>query len=144
MRIEKRDFTVNGLTYTIRSATEQDAGELSALRLQIDGETENLDREKGEGYIDEAGFSELIRADAASSRNLFLVAVAEGQIVADRRVFALRRQPAEKIRAQGGVWRRSPASFLGIRHRETFVAGINRVGGSNRREKNGAARPGNE
>lgn len=81
MRIEKRDFTVNGLTYTIRSATEQDAGELSALRLQIDGETENLDREKGEDYIDEAGFSELIRADAASSRNLFLVAVAEGQIV---------------------------------------------------------------
>lgn len=52
MRINKQDFIVNGLTYTVRSAIDKDALALSELRLQIDGETENLDREKGEGYID--------------------------------------------------------------------------------------------
>lgn len=33
--------------WTIRSAEVADAGELSALRYQIDGETEYLDREQG-------------------------------------------------------------------------------------------------
>ncbi len=45
MIIDNREFHVNELTYTIRSATVNDAKELSVLRLQIDGETENLDRE---------------------------------------------------------------------------------------------------
>ncbi|GMA62045.1 hypothetical protein GCM10025859_24850 [Alicyclobacillus fastidiosus] len=49
--------------------------ELSELRLQIDGETENLDREKGEGFIDVPGFDNLIHMDTVSPRNLFLVAV---------------------------------------------------------------------
>lgn len=81
MRIDHQPFYVNGLHYTLRSATENDANELSALRVQIDGETENLDREKGEAFIDVPGFAHLIKTDTDRTRNLFLVAEAEGRIV---------------------------------------------------------------
>ena len=36
MKIDNQEFHVNGLTYTIRSAIENDAKGLSELRLQID------------------------------------------------------------------------------------------------------------
>ena len=67
--------------YTIRSAQESDAESLSELRVKIDGETENLDREKGEAFIDILGFREIIKFDSESLRNLFLVAVIHNQIV---------------------------------------------------------------
>ena len=82
MKIEPKQIAGKGLAYTIRSAAEEDASELVAVRLQIDGETENMDRERGEGFLDEAAFRELVRADSESERNLFLVAVANGRIVA--------------------------------------------------------------
>ncbi|MGG1661625.1 N-acetyltransferase family protein [Brevibacillus sp. NRS-1366] len=81
MLIDDQQFHVNGLTYTIRSANEKDAKELSALRMQIDGETENMDREKGEAFIDIPGFEQLIKTDTDSPRNIFLVAVALDRIV---------------------------------------------------------------
>ncbi|CCF12519.1 acetyltransferase family protein [Brevibacillus laterosporus GI-9] len=81
MIINKQEFDVKGLSYTIRSATETDAKALSKLRLQIDGETENLDREKGEAFIDPLGFEQLIKADTENKRNLFLVVVVHDQIV---------------------------------------------------------------
>lgn len=61
---------------------EKDAEALSELRLTIDGETENLDREKGEASIDTSGFKQLIIMDAGKPRNLFLVAIAHERIVA--------------------------------------------------------------
>ena len=82
MIINKQEFYVNGINYIIRSAMEKDAKELSELRLQIDGETENLDREKGEAFIDTLGFEKLIRTDTESSCNLFLVAEVNDKIVA--------------------------------------------------------------
>lgn len=81
MIVNKQEFCVNRLNYTVRSAVESDAKELSDLRLQIDGETENLDREKGEGFIDALGFEQLIKADTQNSRTLFLVAVVQDRIV---------------------------------------------------------------
>ncbi|KQY86550.1 GNAT family acetyltransferase [Paenibacillus sp. Root52] len=81
MLLEQQVFNVKGMNYSIRSAEEKDAGELSSLRVQIDGETENMDREQGEAYIDEAGFAGIIRVDAQKPRNLFLVAVVQGRIV---------------------------------------------------------------
>lgn len=81
MITNKKDFYVNGLNYEIRSAINKDAKDLSELRLQIDGETENLDREKGEGYIDISGFEQIIRTDTESTKNLFLVAVVHNKIV---------------------------------------------------------------
>jgi ribosomal protein S18 acetylase RimI-like enzyme len=80
MITNKQDFNVNGLQYTIRSAVNTDAKALSELRLHIDGETENLDREKGEAFIDIPGFEQLIRADTENSRNLFLVAEVQGRL----------------------------------------------------------------
>ncbi|GMA61020.1 hypothetical protein GCM10025859_14600 [Alicyclobacillus fastidiosus] len=41
----------------------------------------NLDREKGEGFIDVPGFENLIHTDTVSPRNLFLVAVNDNSIV---------------------------------------------------------------
>ncbi|WP_391121581.1 GNAT family N-acetyltransferase [Psychrobacillus sp. L3] len=81
MIINKQEFYVNGIKYSVRSAIEKDAKDLSELRLQIDGETENLDREKGEEFIDREGFEQLIKTDSEKSRNLFLVAVVHDRIV---------------------------------------------------------------
>ncbi|MED3553270.1 GNAT family N-acetyltransferase [Cytobacillus praedii] len=81
MLITKQEFEVNGVTYIIRSATAKDAQALSNLRVQIDGETENMDREKGEGFIDAVGFEKLIHTDTESYRNLFLVAEVRDRVV---------------------------------------------------------------
>ncbi|WP_339265466.1 GNAT family N-acetyltransferase [Paenibacillus sp. FSL R5-0470] len=81
MIIDQQIFSVRGIQYIIRSAIPTDAMTLSKLRVQIDGETENLDREPGEAFIDELGFKELIQSDSKEPRNLFLVAVVEDQIV---------------------------------------------------------------
>ncbi|WP_405173173.1 GNAT family N-acetyltransferase [Paenibacillus sp. FSL H8-0260] len=82
MIINPQTFTVNGIQYSIRSAASHDAKVLSELRVRIDGETENLDREPGEAFIDEKGFEQLIQADSEKNNNLFLVAVVDNQIVA--------------------------------------------------------------
>lgn len=81
MIINDKQFQAKGMHYSIRSATPSDAKELSELRLQLDGETENLDRESGEAFIDEAGFKQLIETDTTESKNLFLVAVVDNVIV---------------------------------------------------------------
>lgn len=78
---KKQEFVVNGLHYAIRSAVEKDAQALSEVRLQVDGETENLDREAGEAFLDAAGFEQIIKTDTMSPRNLFLVAVVDERIV---------------------------------------------------------------
>ncbi|MFY4774948.1 GNAT family N-acetyltransferase [Metabacillus sp. RGM 3146] len=81
MRINQKAFLVKDLRYIIRSAIEVDAKKMSEIRLEIDGETEYLDREKGEAYIDEAGFKQLIKDDTDSSGNLFLVVKVNKSIV---------------------------------------------------------------
>jgi ribosomal protein S18 acetylase RimI-like enzyme len=78
--LEAKQFSVRGLDYIIRSAVEQDAMDLSEVRLQIDGETENMDREQGEAFIDELGFKQLIKEDSEAQHNLFLVAEVNGRI----------------------------------------------------------------
>ena len=75
------EFQIRHLNYLIRSAKEEDAKSLSEVRLQIDGETENLDREQGEAYIDETGFKQLIKEDTKKIHNLFLVCEVNGRIV---------------------------------------------------------------
>ncbi|UJF27083.1 GNAT family N-acetyltransferase [Planococcus sp. 107-1] len=81
MRINSKELIVRGISYTIRSAEIQDARQLSEVRLQIDGETENMDREKGEAYIDCTGFEKIIEEDTQAPNHLFLVAEVDGAIV---------------------------------------------------------------
>lgn len=81
MKVNPKEFYINNLRYIVRSAIENDAKNLSEVRLQIDGETENLDREKGEAYIDESGFEQIIKDDTESVNNVFLVAEVNGRIV---------------------------------------------------------------
>ncbi|KEO76809.1 GNAT family N-acetyltransferase [Paenibacillus sp. FSL M8-0228] len=81
MKINQQEFDVQGMRYTVRSAMIQDAKNLSEIRLLIDGETENLDREKGEAFISTSGFEQLIETDTENNRNLFLVAVVHDKIV---------------------------------------------------------------
>ncbi|MEK3854325.1 GNAT family N-acetyltransferase [Cytobacillus sp. FSL H8-0458] len=80
MIIKPKQYIVKNVSYKIRSAVEEDAKELSKVRVQIDGETENMDREAGEAYIDETGFIELVKKDSISDRNIFLVAEVNGRI----------------------------------------------------------------
>lgn len=82
MIIEIKDINVKTLDYTIRLARIEDAAKLSELRLQIDGETENMNREQGEGYMDSRGFEELIKSDTESTKNIFLVTEIKNRIVA--------------------------------------------------------------
>jgi len=82
MIVEERKCLLKGLAYTVRSARAEDAAALSEVRLRIDGETEHMDREAGEAYMDAAAFERLILEDRARERNLFLVAETEdGRIV---------------------------------------------------------------
>ncbi|MGR3778631.1 GNAT family N-acetyltransferase [Bacillus paramycoides] len=81
MIIKEQKFCINGLEYTIRPAAKQDADQLSRIRVQIDGETENMDREQGEGYIDTIGFQQIIKTDSEKMKNLFLVAEVHNHIV---------------------------------------------------------------
>ncbi|MFF2879117.1 GNAT family N-acetyltransferase [Gottfriedia sp. NPDC057991] len=81
MKIQPQIFTENGLQSIIRHAVLTDAKQLSSLRVQIDGETENLDREAGEGFIDPKGFEQLIISDTETIKNLFLVAEVQDKII---------------------------------------------------------------
>ncbi|AEW55828.1 Acetyltransferase, GNAT family [Bacillus cereus F837/76] len=81
MIIKGQEFHINRLTYTIRSAAETDAEQLSEIRVQIDRETENMDREAGEGFINKIGFQNIIKTDSEESKNLFLVAEVHNRIV---------------------------------------------------------------
>lgn len=81
MLIREKEFNIKNLDYKIRSAVEMDAEALSDLRLQIDGETENLDREPGEAFIGPEGFQAIIKADSESARNIFLVAETNGRLI---------------------------------------------------------------
>ncbi|WP_379153051.1 GNAT family N-acetyltransferase [Paenibacillus sp. sgz5001063] len=80
MKKELCQYERGGTIITIREADPADARLLPQLRLQIDGETENLDREQGEAFIDAAGFEQLIQDDAANPKHLFLVAEVDGRL----------------------------------------------------------------
>lgn len=80
MTIEGKEFLINGFHYYIRSAKEEDAEELSEARLQIDGETENLDREPGEGFLSKESFIKIIAEDSKTDNHLFLVAETKGKL----------------------------------------------------------------
>jgi len=81
MRISKHGYNINGINYIVRSAELEDAAALSNTRVRIDGETENMDRESGEAFLDAQEFERIILADTESVRNLFLVAAVEDRIV---------------------------------------------------------------
>ncbi|WP_154655231.1 GNAT family N-acetyltransferase [Pontibacillus halophilus] len=74
-------FIRNGEQFRVRQVHVDDAEALADIRIIIDGETENLDRDSGEGYIDEEGFKAVIERDLHSPYHLFLVAEREGKVV---------------------------------------------------------------
>lgn len=81
MIIENKKIEGEKLTWILRCPTKFDAEELSKLRVEIDGETENLDREPGENLLSPEDFAKIILEDAESERSIFLLAEAEGKIV---------------------------------------------------------------
>ncbi|KGP91817.1 GNAT family acetyltransferase [Pontibacillus chungwhensis BH030062] len=81
MIVHSKEYKVRNLHYKVRSAQSEDAQALSELRLQVDGETENLDRVKGEAYINGEGFKDIIKTDSESLNNIFLVAEVSGTLV---------------------------------------------------------------
>lgn len=81
MIIESRKIEGKNLTWILRCPKKEDAAELSSLRIKIDGETENLDREPGENLFTPEDFEKLIYEDSIANRTLFLVAEVEGKLV---------------------------------------------------------------
>lgn len=81
MIIQKKVIETERLTYILRCPDLKDADELSKLRIKIDGETENLDRESGEGLLTKEDFENLINEDNNSERTLFLVVKADDKLV---------------------------------------------------------------
>lgn len=81
MVIENKRIEGKTLSWILRCPTKYDATELSELRVKIDGETENLDRESGEGLLTPEDFEKLIYEDSISEKNIFLVAEVECKIV---------------------------------------------------------------
>lgn len=81
MIIENKIIEGNNLTWILRCPTKHDAIELSKLRVKIDGETENLDRESGEGLLTPEDFEKLIYEDSIAEKTIFLAAEVEGKIV---------------------------------------------------------------
>ncbi|MGH4139146.1 N-acetyltransferase family protein [Clostridium sp.] len=81
MIIENKRIEGKNLIWTLRCPTKYDAIELSKLRVKIDGETENLDRESGEDLLTPKDFEKLIYEDAIAEKTIFLVAEVESKIV---------------------------------------------------------------
>ncbi|MFL0166451.1 GNAT family N-acetyltransferase [Candidatus Clostridium helianthi] len=81
MIIEDKMIDGKNLRWILRCPRKENANELSKLRVQIDGETENLDRESGEAFLTPEDFEGIICEDNASKINLFLVAEVGGKIV---------------------------------------------------------------
>ena len=81
MVIQSKVIENEKLRYILRCPEQKDAEELSKLRVKIDGQTENLDREPGEGLLTKEDFEKLIDDDNAAERTLFLVVEADGKIV---------------------------------------------------------------
>jgi RimJ/RimL family protein N-acetyltransferase len=81
MLIENKKIEGKNLTWILRCPTKYDAIELAKLRVKIDGETENLDRESGEGLLTPEDFEKLIYEDGVAEKNMFLVSEVENKIV---------------------------------------------------------------
>ena len=81
MVIEDKRIDGKNLSWILRCPTKYDAEELSELRVKIDGETEYLDREAGEGLLTSEDFEKVIYEDRLAERTLFLVAEVKGKIV---------------------------------------------------------------
>ena len=81
MIIEDKRIEGKNLSWILRCPIKYDAKELSQLRVKIDGETEYLDRESGEGLLTPEDFEKVIYEDRIAERTLFLVAEVKGKIV---------------------------------------------------------------
>lgn len=86
MLIDNKEIHHKGLSWKLRCAKDEDAAQLSKLRVEIDGETENLDRESGEGFLSKEDFENIIYVDSIAERNIFLVAEVDGKIIGFARV----------------------------------------------------------
>ena len=68
MIIENKRIQSKSLIWILRCPTKYDAIELYKLRVKIDGETENLDRESGEGLLTPIDFEKLIYEDSIAGK----------------------------------------------------------------------------
>ncbi len=81
MIIDNMEIQGKTLKWILRCPTKEDATELSQLRIQIDAETENLDREPGEGLCTPEDFVKRIDEDAKAEKTIFIIAEVDGKIV---------------------------------------------------------------
>lgn len=81
MIIENKEIIGKNLTWTLRCPKEGDGVELSKLRVKLDGETENFDREPGEDFLTPEDFEKIIHEVSMSDNSLFLIAEVEEKLI---------------------------------------------------------------
>ena len=78
---KKLIYTLFLLKFSRRCPKQVDAEELFRLRIKIDCETENLDREPGEGLLSSEDLKRIIYEDSISRTSLLLIAEVNSKIV---------------------------------------------------------------
>ena len=71
MQIIEETIKSEKMEWTLRSPNVKDAAAISELRVKIDSETHNLDREDGEGYLSELDFVSIIKNDTEHPKDIF-------------------------------------------------------------------------
>jgi len=86
MIIDRIKIVGDNLTWILRCPIKEDAKELSELRVKMDGETRNLDREPGEGLLTWLDFEDLIDVDTKAIQLYQKYGfVEEGMLTKDRK-----------------------------------------------------------
>lgn len=80
MRIDAGKIEGRKLEWIVRCPEVKDAVELAELRKKINMETENLDRESGEGVLTNSDFEKIITEDNLDKNSIFIVSEINGQI----------------------------------------------------------------
>ena len=93
----------NGQECTIRNATYEDGQEVSELYAKVHGETDYLLAYSDEHAFDVEGESEFLRGREESGRDIMLLAVVDGKIVANAGISGIGNKDKVKHRAEFGI-----------------------------------------
>lgn len=124
MIINQQEYEVKGMRYTIRSAEVEDAGILSALRVQLDG--------KRKIWIVKQGKLSSMRRVLKNSFVWMLkgVRIFSGSrgIGSDCCILPMCGDRVEAFQASGRVWSVCRPFFLGVRHWQRVIEVVSGMG----------------
>ena len=93
----------NGQECTIRNATYEDGQQVSELYAKVHGETDYLLAYSDEHAFDVEGESEFLKGREESGKDIMLLAVVDGKIVANAGISGIGNKDKVKHRAEFGI-----------------------------------------